>query len=82
MTMEDDNSFWLLAKNLKKRSFKARSDKKFFEYPGIYLSCAPPPCLSSAFVKNSPYCMVSFLQYGAKIAKQRGGAQEKNYPRI
>ena len=25
--MEDDNSFWLLAKNLKKRSFKARSDK-------------------------------------------------------
>ena len=26
-TMEDDNSFWLLAKNLKKRSFKARSDK-------------------------------------------------------
>ena len=24
--------------------------------------------------------MVSFLQYGAKIAKQRGGAQDKNFP--
>ena len=26
--------------------------------------------------------MVSFLQYGAKIAKQGGGAQDKKFPRI
>ena len=28
--MEDDNSFSLLAKNLKKRSFEARSDTHFY----------------------------------------------------
>ena len=40
--MEDDNSFWLLAKNLKKRSFEARSDThswnilEYISYPVLH----------------------------------------------
>ena len=44
-TMEDDNSFWLLAKNLKKRSFKARSDKDSLNILGyIYPVLHPHAC--------------------------------------
>ena len=42
-TMEDDNSFWLLAKNLKKRSFKARSDKDSLNILGYIYPVLHPP---------------------------------------
>ena len=41
--MEDDNSFWLLAKNLKKRSFKARSDKDSLKILGYIYHVLHPP---------------------------------------
>ena len=41
-TMEDDNSFWLLAKNLKKRSFEARSDKHSWNILGYFYPVLHP----------------------------------------
>ena len=44
-------SFSLLAKNLKKRSFEARSDKHSCYILGYFYPVLHPPCLASAFVK-------------------------------
>ena len=41
--MEDDNSFWLLAKNLKKQSFEARSDKLSWNILGYFYPVLHPP---------------------------------------
>ena len=48
--MEDDNSFWLLAKNLKKRSFEARSDTHSWSWDTFLILCSTP-YLANAFVK-------------------------------
>ena len=50
-TMEDDNSFWLLAKNLKKRSFEARSLHILSISWDKFLILCSTPYLANAFVK-------------------------------
>ena len=64
--MEDDNSFWLLAKNLKKRSFKARSDKDSLNILGYIYPVLHPPAWQ--FWHHTGKC---FCQVG-------GGAQDKD----
>ena len=49
--MEDDNSFWLLAKNLKKRSFEARSLHILGLSWDKFLILCSTPYLANAFVK-------------------------------
>ena len=51
LTMEDDNSFWLLAKNLKKRSFEARSLHILSISWDKFLILCSTPYLANAFVK-------------------------------
>ena len=49
-TMEDDNSFWLLDKNLKKRSFEARSDKDSWNILGYFYPVLHPETLGETHV--------------------------------
>ena len=49
--MEDDNSFWLLAKNLKKRNFEARSLHILGLSWDKFLILCSTPYLANAFVK-------------------------------